>query len=467
MADGEESALDIIRQSLAEGLQRQNLNINDLLATSYSNDQALAAQWVACNILPEDNIYRPLQYHSPANQFPTAALGLVDFRAVKWQNQPVQNNVQMGATDMGIFTFDDNPLHIVSIYNPNPGYLRCMYDWTFNGVGGIDSPLYWAPGGNIIANKARTVINATVNMDFHGLYLYTQRDQDQNNYFWLDAVPGTLDGPAGAVANSTITLRFPGITGALASTVVYGEIGLYRWYSGNPKLCDKKLITGITPIVGGQAQLVFTLDNDDPPDPSIPSFPTYSDYYTVRLAQPPPSSVANTATPAQIEAAVLGGVYIRQESRCSVLQHFAAKEIESFIYFFSEKGRINALGLRVTDVPMLQYQNGLISGFVCLNGNSWYQYYQHGLQGADSFFNKVATSVGAKVHAIERVRGAVSLKDGRESYYDILTRTISREATCGTRPRTTRTTFGKSGSSGMRPRASPLIALSTSRPRAL
>lgn len=414
----EEGALDIIRQSLAEGLQKQGHNINDLLNTAYTSDQELAAQWTRCSILPEDNINTPLQYHSPANQFPTAALGLVDFRAIKWQNQPDLPNCQLGSTDMAIFTFDDNPLHIVSIYNPNASYYKCSYDWTWNGVLGLgNSALQWSSSGSILANKARTVLNAGINYDFHGLYLYTQRDDMDNNYFWIDAMPGAVDKHNGTAGdgNTTLTLRFPGITAAPtagAARNVYCKIALYRWFGGDPKCCRMISVNQETyNLVGGMAQIIVNFDNENVVNPVTPAFPTYSDYYTLRVIPGTPLPADAVAVPPiaaltapEISAVINAGLFVRQESRCSVLQHFAAKEVESLIGFFSEKGRINALGLRVTDVPMLQYQNGLIAGFVCLNGNSWYQYWQHGINGADSFFNKISSSVGAKVHEIEKVR---------------------------------------------------------------
>lgn len=399
-----DAANAIIWQKLQQNLANRGINWNDLVATPYTPDQELATKWLRCTILPEDTINTPLRYHSPANQFPSAAIGVVDFRSVKWQFQPDQDNCQMGPGDMGIFTFDDNPLDIVHIYDPNPNYSPCVYDWTFNG----DTTMRWNTDGSIRANKAMLNQEDPENVDFHGLYLYTQYDQLNNRYFWVDCLPGAKNS-AGVARPSTILVKFPTIVAAPSQYLF--TVGLYRYYGGNPKLCAQKDIDGGMDFQGGVGIVVFELNNNVT-NPQEGLFPTYSDYYTIRIAVvrgrgnntggPPP--VTPDATWTEAEAAILGGVQVQTSSVCSVLRHIALKEVEVLIPQFSEKGRINALGLRVTDVPMLQYQNGLIAGFVCLNGNSWYQYYQHGLQLGDNFFNHVATANGAKVHEIWKVR---------------------------------------------------------------
>ena len=399
-------ATAIIWQKLKENLERRNINWNDLVATPYTTDQELAAQWLRCTILPEDTVRTPLRYHSPANQFPSAAIGVVDFRAVKWQFQPRQENCQMGPGDMGIFTFDDNPLDIVHIYDPNPNYTPCVYNWTFNG----NPVMRWNADGSLRANKAMFATDDPTNGDFHGLYLYTQYDAQNNRYFWVDGKPGTVDS-AGNPLPTRFRVSFPGILQASPPTQYLFTVGLYRYYGGNPKLVQRKDINPAIDFEGGIGYIDFLMNNNDT-DPSQGIFPTYSDYYTIRIAVvrgrgnntggPPP--VTADALWTEAEAAILGGVSVTTGSICSVLRHIALKEVEVLLPQFSEKGRINALGLRVTDVPMLQYQNGLIAGFVCMNGNSWYQYLQHGLQLGDNFFNHVATANGAKVHEIWKVR---------------------------------------------------------------
>lgn len=398
---GEGDALDEIYAHLSAGLSKRGININDIINSAPTQDQELAALWTRCTILPEDNIDTPLRYHSPSNQFPTAALGIVDFRAVKWQFQPNKPdttgkpgaNTQMGPTDMGIFTFDDNPLNIACIYDPNPNYSPCVYDWTFNG----NTLMRWTQSGSIQANKAMSNISDPTNVDFHGLYLYTQYDKQNNRYFWVDCRPGSVNG-AGTATGSTITVTLPGLT--VTPTDYLFTIGLYRYFGGNPKLCQQIVIDNTVAGAPGGGQVTFTLTGNTI-DPANARYPTYSDYYTVRIV----TTRTRTSTPpdalfVQAEAVILGGLQVQSKSLMSVLRHIAFKEVEALLPMFSEKGRMNAMAMRLTDVPMLQYQNGLISGFVCVNGNSWYQYFQNGLQGADSFFNKVATAVGAKVHEI-------------------------------------------------------------------
>jgi hypothetical protein len=77
--------------------------------------------------------------------------------------------------------------------------------------------------------------------------------------------------------------------------------------------------------------------------------------------------------------------------------HKAVEEVELFMTFFTDKGRINAQGVRVTDVAMLQYINGQIAGATAWAGNSWYNYLQNGLQGFRVFFDSIAGAPGAIV----------------------------------------------------------------------
>lgn len=367
-----EAATAIIWQKLKENLTRRGINWNDLVATPYTTDQELATKWLRCTILPEDTRNTPLRYHSPANQFPTAATAVVDFRSVKWQFQPRQQNCQMGPGDMGIFTFDDNPLDIVHIYDPNPNYTPCVYNWTFNG----NPVMRWNADGSLRANKAMFATDDPTNGDFHGLYLYTQYDAQNNRYFWVDGRPGTLDS-AGNPLPTRFRVSFPGVLESSPPTQYLFTIGLYRYYGGNPKLVQRKDIDSNIAFADGIGYVEFLMNNNDT-DPAAGIFPTYSDYYTIRIAVVRGRG-NNTggglnipdALWAAAESAILGGVSVTTGSICSVLRHIAVKEVEVLLPQFSEKGRINALGLRVTDVPMLQYQNGLIAGFVCLNGNSW------------------------------------------------------------------------------------------------
>lgn len=404
-ADGEDVQMDDamakIQYALNAGLTKRGYNINDLLNTLPSSDQELAAQWVRCSILPEDTIDTPLRYKSPSNQYPSAALAIRDFKPVKWQFQPNIANAQMGPGDMGVFTFDDNPLDIVHIYDPNPFYGECVYDWQFNS----DPIIRWTQNGGIRANKAIVNLSDPENVDFHGLYLYTQYDRQDNRYFWVDCKPGSVNQSGDTFAGASwINVDFPAITAAPAGFLF--TIALYRYFGGTPKLCNQAVIDAAIPLTGpgGCGRIRFLLNNNTT-DPASGLFPTYSDYYTVRIAYARSrTATSGDALFAAAQAAILGGTRISSRSCMSVLRHIAAKEIEFYINAMSEKGRINAMALRLTDVPMLQYQNGLISGFVCLNGNSWYQYWQHGLQLADAFYQKVSTAVGARIHEIWKVR---------------------------------------------------------------
>ena len=195
----------------------------------------------------------------------------------------------------------------------------------------------------------------------------TQRDKDGNNWFWCDAIPGAVDS-SDAASPSGFGILFPGVTGSNVpgNGVTWFTVSLYRFFGGSPQLVQQQQLTGPVATVGGYGSLTFTLNNDDEPDYPGGTFPTYSDYYAF--------FISNITAPesAAIGTAVRSGAQVTEQGVCSVLQHRPVKEFRSLMNVFSDKGRINALATRVTDIPMLQYQNGLIAGATLYAGNEWY-----------------------------------------------------------------------------------------------
>lgn len=351
-----------------------------------------AMDWIRCSILPEDNIETPLRYHDATNTLASAALGVRTPYAINWQQQPINANginEQLGPSDMGIFSFDYSPLHIISFYDPNASYRTVSYLWTWNGSvdGAGQYRLYFNELGQIRANKARHNNNPSTNWAAHGPWLYCKQDTSDNRYFWVDAKPGAVNGATPpAAANTTITIGLPGAIGDVNADPL-GELLLYRYYNGNPQLCEAIAITSSTATAG----VTFTLNNPNTNNPATRVWSTYSDFYTVIARR---SATTDTAI-AQWNTVIGSGVYITQNSYCSILRNMAMYESEILINFWGSKGRINAQGVRVTDVAMLQYVNGQIAGATAWDDYSWYEYWQFGLQGGRVFFDTVAQVPGA------------------------------------------------------------------------
>lgn len=380
--------LDEIYEAFARGLAARGYKFNDIMNASPSADQAGAADYLQCIMMPEDRWETPVRFHDPTNSAATAALCQVDFMQVTWQFQPNLNNgvnTQMSPGEMGCFTFDDNPMHIMSVYNPNPNYAPWKYNLTFNG----NTKMYWKESGALECNKAMVDLTAEANWDPHGIYLYGQYDDQGNYYSWIDCKPGVVDS-TGAAAPTKITVQLPGVTAVPATRLL--SIALYRYYAGNPKLCQQQDLTA-GQVTGGFLTLTFTL-NGNTNDPSTGVWATYSDYYCLRVANPDTSAANINAT----SAAILGGVTVSWLGVMSVLQHIAVKECESLVNLFSDKGRINAMSARFTEIPMLQYQNGLIAGATFWSGDNWYEAWGLGLNYNNSFFNFVSKMDGALVH---------------------------------------------------------------------
>lgn len=377
---------------------RFGIGYDDLAKAETIKDANDMMEWVQCSILPEDNRYRPLRYHDACNSLESAAICIVTPYPVNWQQQPINSdgiNQQLGPSDMFIATFDDSPWCILVLYNPNPSYRLWRYQWTWNG----EKRIYFDGAGRIRANKAisATTVDPTV-WDPHGTYLYCQADSYDLRYFWVDAVPGAVRADNSSY-NSRITVNFPGIT-VSSGTTYYFNVNLYRYFNGQPQLCQTQSVISGMPIVGGVGQLVFLLNNGGDPDPAAGTFPTASDYYTLTAT----ALTTVSANQAAALAVLRTGVEVSHEGVTSVLEHHSVEEAESLSVTFSKKGRINAQGLRMTDVAMLQYINGQIAGLTAFDGDSWYTLFQYGLQGTRVCFDKCSKQPGAIVGELDEVR---------------------------------------------------------------
>lgn len=395
--------LDAIFDALKGGMDNNGYTYEQLLnAPAQMGDKyadiALAADWVRCVALPEDNVENSLRFHSDDAQTPSAAVTQIMPYAFAWQAQPGQTNAVVGPSDSGVFLFDDHPGCIACFTDCNAGRQFWSYDWTWNG----NKTLYWDQYGRIRVNKAMHDNNPTTNWDPHGLFLYCQADQLDIRYIWNDVRPGALT-PANADGNTKYLIRFPGITtwGSLGASVQVFVVNIYRYFNGNPRLCLKVPITPTSaPIVGtgpdAMATITVTLNNNDVDSPSTGQFPTQSDYYTMQL-----STVATVADVPLVNTYVLSGMQVNQSGYCAVLRHVAIQDMESMINIWSDRGRINALSARITDISMLQYVNGLCCGGVIQAGNSWYQYFQNGLAFGRSFFDKLSKVPNVKPIPLE------------------------------------------------------------------
>jgi hypothetical protein len=378
--------------NLMTSVADRGITYNDIMLATADDHTMGWMSWLRCALLPEDNIDTPLRYHDQGANVATAAIGMRTPYAINWQQQPILPpqgggqagvNQQLGPSDMAIFSFDYSPLHILSIYDPNPNYSGVVYQWTWNGEEG---PIYFALNGRIRANKAR-VAPALNNYAAHGPWLYCKRDSLDNRYFWVDVVPGAVNG-AGTTQPTILELTIPDHVAATtgAATPLY-KITLSRYNNGNPKPVDAQTVTRTS---ADAIRLTFTL-NREADDPTTGYAATDSDFYTFNIQL----LAVTDADIAQADHDLHGGVTVEQGCCCSILRQIAMREVEVLLPQMSSKCRILAQGVRLTDVAMLQYVNGQIVGATCWDAYTWYDYFGMGRQGGRAFFDAVAQIPGA------------------------------------------------------------------------
>lgn len=363
-------------KDLIQNLQDQHsISYKDLMAADKLDQAQDQFRILRAVITPEECLNQPVRYKDEFNTDPTAALGLMMNEKCNWQAQPIAANAvneQLGPNDMFIATFNDSPFCIMVMYRPNPNYSLWSYNWTMNGnttlkVGQV--------GGVVMHNRAI----ATSAWRPHDIHVYSGMDKMGYRYQWVDVKNGAVDA-AGNVRNSTIvvTVLVPGAGGAALFTV-----NLVRFNNGEPRVVAR------TVYAAGDAPVTFTLAAN-----------TFSDYYAVTITSPAQTAAAN--------AAVDGGFTIASSGVCSNLGHFATKNITAHLTSLSKQGRINALGIRLTDVAMYQYLNGECTVVRSEEGNAWYPLFQAGLAGGTTCYDTTADYPGAIVG---------ELKDGAYTYH--------------------------------------------------
>jgi len=320
-------------------------------------------------ILPEECTRDPVRYKDEFNTADTAVLGLTMNQRCNWQAQPVAANgstfnEQVGPNDMFIATFNDSPFCIMVFYLPNPGFALWIYNWQMNAsttlkVGQL--------GGCIYHNKAAA--DAISLFRPHGVFLYSGQDKQKYRYMWVDATNGSTlsDGTTARLSTIVVTILTPGTT--TANNIF--SLNLYRYKNGQPELESSASIS-ITLTDGSPITQSFSL--------------TVSDYYAVTV------TAVNNAT---ARTAIAGGFTITSSGRTSCLGHFAVKNLNAHLASLSKSGRINALGIRLTDVAMYQYLNGECAVITCEDGNAWYPLFQTGLEGTTALYDTVADYPGA------------------------------------------------------------------------
>lgn len=372
------------------GAANRGITYADILNADATNEMSVVS-WARIALLPEDNIDSPLRYHDQGSNTPTAAIGMRTPYAINWQQQPVLPsqggatpgiNQQLGPSDMAIFSFDYSPLHILSIYDPNPNYSPITYKWTWCGH---DKIFFNPTTGRIRANKALSDATQVGNYAAHGTWLYCKRDSLDNRYFWVDAIPGSVNG-AGTTTPTTIRV-FTKHQQNSGSTEALYSVTLTRYYNGDPQTVDTLAVSANSPNNG---VLEFVL-NRNTPDVVNNLATTYSDFYTLTATR-----LATTDNGrAQLAYDMAQGFNVTQSSVCSTLKNIAMHEVEVLLSQMSSKSRILAQGVRITDVAMLQYVNGQIVGATAWDDYTWYDYFQVGLQKGRAFFDAVAQIPGA------------------------------------------------------------------------
>jgi hypothetical protein len=311
-----------------------------------------------------------VRYKDEFNTADTAVLGLTMNQRCNWQAQPVAANgttfnEQIGPNDMFIATFNDSPFCIMVFYLPNAAFAEWKYNWQMNATTTL---MVGQLGGCIYHNKS--VADAATLFRPHDVFLFSGQDKQKYRYMWVDATTGSTlqNGTTARASTIVVTVIAPGV---VASASIF-SMNLYRYKNGQPELEQSQTIS-ITLTDGTPIVTTFSL--------------TVSDYYAVTI------SAVSSAAPAK--TALTGGFNITSSGRTSCLGHYAVKNINGHLSSLSKSGRINALGVRLTDVAMYQYLNGECAVITCEDGNAWYPLFQTGLSGTTHLYDTVADYPGA------------------------------------------------------------------------
>lgn len=333
---------DTYQDLLAYLNDQGTVTAKDILSKDYIDEQLDRMRILQTITMPEEAIDRGVnvRYKDEFMGEPTATQGIKDLRKCDWIAQPTAGNginMQIGPSDMYIATFNDSPWCLMVMYDPNAGCAQWDYKWSMNG----DFVLRVnAPKSTVLHNYSST----TNLYKPHGVFEYSGKDLDGVRYQWIDGKNGTVDVSGNA---SPSTLR---VTALANPTVTGGQIQLIRWNNGNatPYSTPQALTNGVTVYN-------FTIN--------------ISDYYAVAII-----AIAGTVA-ANLQAA---GFNIEHFGTCSVLAHFAAKNILAHAAQLSKCGRILALSVRLTDVAALQYLQGEVAVATNLDGNAWYPMFMQG-----------------------------------------------------------------------------------------
>lgn len=373
---------------LIQNLQDQHsIAYKDLMSADQLAQQQDQFRILRAVVMPEESIQNPVRYKDEFNTDATAALGLLMNEKCNWQAQPIPTtgnptrNQQVGPNDMFIATFNDSPFCVMVMYYPNPNFNLWKYNWTMNGnttlkVGQL--------GGCIQHNKA--IADASATFRPHGIVAFSGMDKQKYRYQWVDSTVGTVlqDGTTAALSTITVTTLVPGAPAANQNLFV---LNLYRYLNGQPELIESVQVVAPNPAAG-PVVTTFTLGTTT----------KRSDYYAVTLSGP---NLDTAATSAITRAAIAGGFTIVSAGNCSSLGHFCVKGLNAHLTSLSKAGRINALGIRLTDVAMYQYLNGECAVVTSEDGNAWYPLFQSGLDGGTNLYDTVADYPGAIIGQLQ------------------------------------------------------------------
>lgn len=374
--------------ALLGSLEQQGLNFAALKAADAVDQLQDQFRILRAIVTPEEALDNPVRYKDEFNTEATAALGLLMNQKCNWQAQPINATVttgvnqQVGPNDMFIATFNDSPFCIMVMYLPNAGFVEWKYNWMMNSsftlrVGQI--------GGCIYHNKAQA--DPASLFQPHDIYLFSGQDKAKYRYNWVDATAASVTS-AGVARPSTIVVTTLN-TGATGAVNLF-TLNLYRYLNGYPSLVDSAAVTS----PGGSAPVTTTFNLGGA---------KISDYYAVTV-----TNVATGGQAQQAKDALAAGFNITSSGVCSSLGHFAVKKINAHLGQLSKSGRINALGVRLTDVAMYQYLNGEVAVITAQDGNAWYPLFQVGREGTTVLYDTVADYPGAIIG---------QLQDGAYTYH--------------------------------------------------